>query len=155
MIERYITLSCVSNEVGGDLIGNATWLGVPLKDLLEEAGPDAGADQVVSRSVDGFSAGTPTKALLDGRDAMLAMAMNGEPLPIEHAGKRRELAGESSALPSAPEISRSNRSNSARACSTLIPCTPTVIIDAEATEIAQPAPSKVAAAMRSSSAILR
>lgn len=84
MIERYVTLSCVSNEVGGDLIGNARWLGIPLKDLLEEAGPEDGADQVVSRSDDGFTAGTPTKALMDGRDAMIAVAMNGEPLPINH-----------------------------------------------------------------------
>ena len=60
MIERYVTLACVSNEVGGDLIGNARWLGVPIKDLLDEADPDPGADQVVSRSVDGFTAGTPT-----------------------------------------------------------------------------------------------
>ncbi len=84
MIERYITLSCVSNEVGGDLIGNARWLGVPIKDLLDEVGVDPAADQVVSRSVDGFTAGTPTKALMDGRDAILAVAMNGEPLPIDH-----------------------------------------------------------------------
>jgi DMSO/TMAO reductase YedYZ molybdopterin-dependent catalytic subunit len=84
MIERYITLSCVSNEVGGELIGNTRWLGVPIKDLLDEAGPEDGADQVVSRSVDGFTAGTPTKALLDGRDAIIAVAMNGEPLPIDH-----------------------------------------------------------------------
>jgi len=84
MIERYVTLSCVSNEVGGDLVGNAKWLGVPVKDLLDEAGVDEGADQVVSRSVDGFTAGTPTKALTDGRDAMIAIAMNGEPLPVAH-----------------------------------------------------------------------
>lgn len=84
MIERYVTLACVSNEVGGDLIGNARWLGVPVADLLREAGPDPGADQVVSRSVDGFTAGTPTAVLLDGRDAMIAVAMNGEPLPLEH-----------------------------------------------------------------------
>jgi DMSO/TMAO reductase YedYZ molybdopterin-dependent catalytic subunit len=84
MVERYITLSCVSNEVGGYLIGNALWLGVPIQDLLDEVGPDDGADQVVSRSVDGFTAGTPTKALRDGRDALIAIAMNGEPLPIEH-----------------------------------------------------------------------
>jgi DMSO/TMAO reductase YedYZ molybdopterin-dependent catalytic subunit len=84
MIERYITLACVSNEVGGELIGNARWLGVPLRDLLEEVGPLDGADQVVSRSVDGFTAGTPTAALLDGRDAMLAVGMNGEPLPLAH-----------------------------------------------------------------------
>jgi DMSO/TMAO reductase YedYZ molybdopterin-dependent catalytic subunit len=84
MIERYVTLACVSNEVGGGLIGNARWLGVPLKDLLDEADPDEGADQVVSRSVDGFTAGTPTAALRDGRDAMLAVGMNGAPLPLAH-----------------------------------------------------------------------
>lgn len=83
-IERYITLACVSNEVGGDLIGNARWLGVPIADLLDEADPDPGADQVVSFSVDGFTAGTPTAALRDGRDALLAIAMNGEPLPVDH-----------------------------------------------------------------------
>jgi DMSO/TMAO reductase YedYZ molybdopterin-dependent catalytic subunit len=84
MIERYITLSCVSNEVGGGLISNARWLGVRVKDLLDEAQPDADADQVVGRAVDGFTVGTPTAALLDGRDAMLAIGMNGEPLPVEH-----------------------------------------------------------------------
>ncbi len=84
MIERYVTLTCVSNEVGGDLIGNARWLGVRLKDLLEEAGPLPGADQVVGRSADGFTVGTPTEVLLDGRDALLAVGMNGVPLPIEH-----------------------------------------------------------------------
>jgi DMSO/TMAO reductase YedYZ molybdopterin-dependent catalytic subunit len=84
MIERYITLACVSNPVGGPYIGNAKWLGVPVKDLLQEAGPDPDADQVVSWSVDGFTAGTPTAALLDGRDALIAVAMNGEPLPVEH-----------------------------------------------------------------------
>jgi DMSO/TMAO reductase YedYZ molybdopterin-dependent catalytic subunit len=84
MIERYITLTCVSNEVGGDLIGNARWLGVPIADLLDEVDPDPAADQVVSWSVDGFTAGTPTAALRDGRDALLAVGMNGEPLPFEH-----------------------------------------------------------------------
>jgi DMSO/TMAO reductase YedYZ molybdopterin-dependent catalytic subunit len=84
MIERYVTLACVSNEVGGELIGNARWLGVPIKDLLDEARPQAGADQLVSTSVDGFTAGTPTAVLRDGRDAMLAVGMNGAPLPIEH-----------------------------------------------------------------------
>jgi DMSO/TMAO reductase YedYZ molybdopterin-dependent catalytic subunit len=83
-VERWVTLACVSNEVGGDLIGNARWLGVPVKDLLLEAGPLAGADQVVSRSADGWTCGTPTAALLDGRDALLAVGMNGEPLPVEH-----------------------------------------------------------------------
>ena len=83
-IERYVTLACVSNEVGGNLIGNARWLGVPLKSLLEEAGPMDGADQVVGRAVDGFTVGAPTAVLMDGRDAMLAFGMNGQPLPIEH-----------------------------------------------------------------------
>ncbi|WP_203999947.1 molybdopterin-dependent oxidoreductase [Virgisporangium aurantiacum] len=84
MIERYITLACVSNEVGGGLISNARWLGVRIGDILAEADPESGADQVVSRSVDGFTAGTPTEVLRDGRDAILAVGMNGEPLPIEH-----------------------------------------------------------------------
>jgi hypothetical protein len=84
MIERYITLACVSNDVGGGLIGNARWLGVPLKGLLERAGPLPGADQVVGRSADGFTVGTPTEVLMDGRDALVAVGMNGEPLPIEH-----------------------------------------------------------------------
>lgn len=84
MVERYVTLACVSNEVGGDLIGNARWLGVPVKGLLEEAEPLPGADQVVARSTDGWTCGTPTAALLDGRDALLAVGMNGEPLPLEH-----------------------------------------------------------------------
>ncbi|SBV29649.1 DMSO/TMAO reductase YedYZ, molybdopterin-dependent catalytic subunit [Micromonospora krabiensis] len=84
MVERYVTLACVSNEVGGDLIGNARWLGVPIKDLLDEVEPEEGADQVVGRSVDGWTCGTPTAALRDGRDALLAVGMNGEPLPVEH-----------------------------------------------------------------------
>ena len=84
MIERYITLSCVSNPVGGDLVGNAKWQGVRLKDVLDEAGVQPGATQVVSRSIDGWNCGSPTSAIMDGRDAMLAVAMNGEPLPAEH-----------------------------------------------------------------------
>ncbi|KAB1904311.1 sulfite oxidase [Micromonospora sp. AMSO1212t] len=84
MVERYVTLACVSNEVGGDLIGNARWLGVPIKELLDEAGPEDGADQVVGRAVDGWTCGTPTSVLRDGRDALLAVGMNGEPLPIQH-----------------------------------------------------------------------
>jgi DMSO/TMAO reductase YedYZ molybdopterin-dependent catalytic subunit len=83
-IERYITLSCVSNPVGGGYIGNAVWQGVLLKDILEEAGVQVGATQVVSRSVDGWTAGTPTEVIMDGRDAMLAIAMNGEPLPARN-----------------------------------------------------------------------
>jgi DMSO/TMAO reductase YedYZ molybdopterin-dependent catalytic subunit len=84
LIERDVTLACVSNEIGGDLIGNARWIGAPLADVLAEAGVDPAATQLVSTSVDGFTCGTPVSAVTDGRDAMLAIAMNGEPLPIEH-----------------------------------------------------------------------
>jgi DMSO/TMAO reductase YedYZ molybdopterin-dependent catalytic subunit len=84
MIERYITLSCVSNQVGGDLVGNALFQGVRFKDVLDEAGVRPGATQVVSRSIDGWSCGSPTSVIMDGRDAMIAIAMNGEPLPPEH-----------------------------------------------------------------------
>ncbi len=82
--ETVATLSCVSNEVGGTLIGNARWLGVPIRDILERAKPTAEADMVLSHSVDGFTASTPLEVLTDGRDALLAIGMNGEPLPIEH-----------------------------------------------------------------------
>jgi DMSO/TMAO reductase YedYZ molybdopterin-dependent catalytic subunit len=84
LIERHVTIACVSNEVGGDLIGNARWLGWPVRDLLALAGPQAGADMVLSRSSDGWTAGTPLEVLTDTRDAMLAVGMNGEPLPLEH-----------------------------------------------------------------------
>jgi DMSO/TMAO reductase YedYZ molybdopterin-dependent catalytic subunit len=84
MIERDITLACVSNEVGGPYVGNARWIGAPLADLLREAGVHADASQIVSRSTDGFTIGTPTAVVMDGRDAMLAVSMNGEPLPLEH-----------------------------------------------------------------------
>jgi DMSO/TMAO reductase YedYZ molybdopterin-dependent catalytic subunit len=84
LIERDVTLTCVSNPVGGHYLGNARWIGAPLRDILKEAGVRSGADQLVARSVDGFTVGTPTAALLDGRDAMLAVGMNGEPLPISH-----------------------------------------------------------------------
>ena len=83
LIERDITLTCVSNEVGGKLLGTARWLGVRLDDLLAEAGISPDADQVVGRSVDGYTCGFPVSAL-DGRDALIAIAMNGEPLPLEH-----------------------------------------------------------------------
>ncbi|WP_346764441.1 molybdopterin-dependent oxidoreductase [Rhodococcus sp. B10] len=83
-VERTVTLTCVSNIVGGDLVGNATWIGYPLKDLLEEAGIQDGADMVLSSSHDAFTAGTPLEVLLDGRDALLAVGMNGQPLPVEH-----------------------------------------------------------------------
>ena len=82
--ESYTTLACVSNYVGGGLIGNALWLGYPIRKLLAKAGAKPGADMVLSRSVDGFTAGTPLTALTDDRNAILAVAMNGEPLPPEH-----------------------------------------------------------------------
>lgn len=84
LIERHVTIACVSNEVGGDLIGNARWLGWPVRELLALARPQADADMVLSRSSDGWTAGTPLDVLTDGRDAMLAVGMNGEPLPLEH-----------------------------------------------------------------------
>ncbi|WP_019891119.1 molybdopterin-dependent oxidoreductase [Streptomyces purpureus] len=88
-VERDITLACVSNEVGGPYIGNARWLGARLADLLRTAGvvpPSKGgpADQLVARSVDGMTIGTPVEDVMDGRDALLAYGMNGEPLPFTH-----------------------------------------------------------------------
>lgn len=85
LVEHVATLACVSNEVGGDLIGNASWLGYPIRELLAQAGPLPGADMVLSRSEDGWTAGTPLVVLTDpGRQALLAVGMNGEPLPVEH-----------------------------------------------------------------------
>ncbi|MFE0347569.1 molybdopterin-dependent oxidoreductase [Streptomyces griseoluteus] len=96
LIERDITLTCVSNEVGGPYVGNARWTGVRLADLLAECGvkaPSQGgpADQLVARSVDGMTIGTPVEDIMDGRDAMLAVGMNGEPLPFEHGFPVRML----------------------------------------------------------------
>ena len=84
MVERYVTLSCVSNRVGGDLVGHAKWLGVPLSDVLTRARVQNSATQLVGRSVDGFTVGFPTDHVFDGRDALIAVAMNGEPLPFDH-----------------------------------------------------------------------
>jgi DMSO/TMAO reductase YedYZ molybdopterin-dependent catalytic subunit len=84
MVERYITLSCVSNEVGGRLVGNAKWLGVPLGQILDRARVATGAEQVVGRSVDGFTVGFPVSAVYDGRDALVAVGMNDEALPFDH-----------------------------------------------------------------------
>ncbi len=84
-VERDITLTCVSNEVGGPYIGSARWLGVPLKDVLAKAGIDATkADQILSTDVDGMTISTPLDVALDGRDAIIAIGMNGEALPREH-----------------------------------------------------------------------
>ena len=82
--ESVTTLTCVSNEVGGNLIGNAVWLGYPIRELLARAKPTAEADMVLSRSIDGFTASTPLEVLQDDRNAILAVGMNGEPLPPEH-----------------------------------------------------------------------
>src|SRR5690606_26393388 len=82
--ESWTTLSCVSNPVGGILIGTAKWLGYPVRHLLERAGVSPQADMVMSRSIDGFTAGTPIEALTDERAAILAIGMNDEPLPAEH-----------------------------------------------------------------------
>jgi DMSO/TMAO reductase YedYZ molybdopterin-dependent catalytic subunit len=83
--ESYTTIMCVSNEVGGTLIGNAKWLGYPIRHLLDRAKPTASADMVFSHSSDGFTASTPLSVLQeDDRNAILAVGMNGEPLPPEH-----------------------------------------------------------------------
>jgi hypothetical protein len=82
--DAWVTLCCVSNEVGGDLISNALWSGVPTADLLAEAGVHADADAVLQMSSDGWTCGTPLSALTDGRNSLLAVAMNGDPLPVEH-----------------------------------------------------------------------
>lgn len=84
LVETYLTLTCVSNPVGGQLVGNAKWLGYPLRRLLERAVPKDGADMVLSTSSDGFSASTPIEALTDDRMSLLAVGMNEEPLPLEH-----------------------------------------------------------------------
>jgi DMSO/TMAO reductase YedYZ molybdopterin-dependent catalytic subunit len=89
LVERNITLACVSNEVGGPYVGNARWIGVRLADLLRRCGVKPSstggpADQLVARSVDGMTIGSPVEDVMDGRDAMLALGMNGEPLPFAH-----------------------------------------------------------------------
>ncbi|MGK2928132.1 MAG: molybdopterin-dependent oxidoreductase [Acidimicrobiales bacterium] len=83
LVEVDITLTCVSNPIGGDLVGNARWLGVPLRTLLDEAGVDPDADQIVGRSSDDYTCGFPLEAAYD-RDAIVAVGMNGEPLPLQH-----------------------------------------------------------------------
>ncbi|AQT80981.1 oxidoreductase [Mycolicibacterium litorale] len=83
-IEMVVTLTCVSNPVGGNLISNATWTGYRVRDLLAASGIHPDADMVLSTSIDGFTAGTPVDALTDARSSMLAIGMNGVPLPVEH-----------------------------------------------------------------------
>ncbi|MEA2686449.1 MAG: hypothetical protein QOE93_1644 [Actinomycetota bacterium] len=84
LVDRHITLSCVSNQVGGSLVGTAKWTGVRLADLLARAGVKPGATQLVGRSVDGFTVGFPVEVATDGRDALVAVGMNGVPLPSAH-----------------------------------------------------------------------
>lgn len=84
LVERHITIACVSNSVGGNLIGTAKWLGVPLASILAEAEVPTAGKQVVARSIDGFTVGFPVEAVFDGREALLAVGMNDEPLPFEH-----------------------------------------------------------------------
>jgi DMSO/TMAO reductase YedYZ molybdopterin-dependent catalytic subunit len=84
LIEDYVTLTCVSDPVGGPYVGNAKWLGASLADLIRSARPQAGANQLLCTSTDGFTSGTPLTAVLDGRDALLAVGMNGTVLPTEH-----------------------------------------------------------------------
>ena len=85
LFEQYVTIACVSNEVGGNLVGNAKWTGVRLREVLDLAGVQAGADQLVGRSVDGWTAGMPTSWVMDpAREAMIAVRMNDDPLPPRH-----------------------------------------------------------------------
>ncbi|MGN6608575.1 MAG: molybdopterin-dependent oxidoreductase [Jatrophihabitans sp.] len=84
LMERWVTLCCVSNPVGGPLVGNALWRGAHLADILREAGVQPEADQILFTGAEGTTIGAPTAAIMDGRDAMLAVGMNGAPLPIEH-----------------------------------------------------------------------
>ena len=84
VVETVTTLTCVSNPVGGRLISTGVWTGYRMADLLAAAGVHADADMMLSTSIDGFTAGTPVEALTDGRDALLAVGLNGQPLPIEH-----------------------------------------------------------------------
>ncbi len=84
LLEQYATLACVSNGVGGYLIGNARWAGARLADILDQAGVQPEGTQVVGRSIDGFTVGFPTELVYDGREPLVALTMNGEPLPREH-----------------------------------------------------------------------
>ena len=89
--DAWVTLCCVSNPVGGDLISNTVFSGVPMKDLLDEAGVQSGADMLLSTSEDGWTCGTPLAVLTDGRDALLAVGMDGVPLPVEHGFPVRQV----------------------------------------------------------------
>ncbi|MGW4421253.1 molybdopterin-dependent oxidoreductase [Streptosporangium sp. NPDC004631] len=91
LMEADVTLCCVSNEVGGSLVGNARWLGAGLAGVLRDAGVHRDADMLLSASADGWTSGTPIDVVLDGRNALLAIGMNGEPLPVEHGFPVRQV----------------------------------------------------------------
>jgi DMSO/TMAO reductase YedYZ molybdopterin-dependent catalytic subunit len=91
LMESDVTLACVSNDVGGSYVGNARWLGARLADVLRDAGLRSGADMLLSTSSDGWTCGTPVDVVMDGRDAMLAIAMNGEVLPVSHGFPVRQV----------------------------------------------------------------
>jgi DMSO/TMAO reductase YedYZ molybdopterin-dependent catalytic subunit len=91
LTEADVTLACVSNQVGGPYVGNARWLGASLAALLRQAGVRRGADQILSTSSDGWTCGTPIETVMDGRDALLAVGMNGQPLPVAHGFPARML----------------------------------------------------------------
>ncbi len=91
LTEADITLACVSNEVGGPYVGNARWLGARMADVLREAGLRSNADMLLSTSSDGFTCGTPLDVVMDGRDALFAIAMNGEALPVQHGFPVRQV----------------------------------------------------------------
>lgn len=91
LTEADVTLTCVSNEVGGPYVGNARWLGVRMADVLRQAGLRSDADMLLSTSADGFTCGTPVDVVMDGRDALFAVAMNGEVLPVDHGFPVRQV----------------------------------------------------------------
>lgn len=91
LTEADITLACVSNQVGGPYVGNARWLGASLAGLLREARVKRGADQILSTSADGWTCGTPIQTVMDGRNSLLAVAMNGQPLPVAHGFPARMM----------------------------------------------------------------
>ena len=84
LVKKDVTLTCVSNEIGGPLVGNAVWSGVPLSEIISKSKPLPEAQQVMCHSVDGFTAGFPIENIFDGRTALLAVGMNGRPLPVIH-----------------------------------------------------------------------
>lgn len=91
LTEADVTLTCVSNEVGGPYVGNARWLGARMADVLRRAGLRSDADMLLSTSADGFTCGTPLDVVMDGRDALFAVAMNGEVLPVDHGFPVRQV----------------------------------------------------------------